>query len=200
MMATVVDIVNVALTMLGESHIVDLTDNSKVAREATFVYAQTRDAVLSGYDWSFSKARASLPALTEAPAFQYKFKYPLPADCLRLIYVGEHYVGIDLSDYRTGPTERFTIEGRDILTNDGFPLNIRYIRRVEDSTLFSATFDDALSAKLAYRLAEALTQSNAKINHAKDAFNEAIRIAIRVNAIELPPQHLADDEWLISRL
>ena len=199
-MATVIDIANVALTMLGESHIVALTDNSKVARAIAFVYAQTRDAVLSGYDWSFSKTRASLPALVEIPIFEYKFKYPLPTDCLRLISVGEQYVGIDLSDYRTGPTQRFTIEGRDILTNDGSPLKVRYIRRVEDSTLFSATFNDALSAKLAYRLAESLTQSNTKIGRARDAFNEAIRIAIRVNAIELPPQHLADDEWLISRL
>ena len=199
-MATVVEIVNVALTLLGESRIMALTDNSKPAREASAIYDQTRDALLAGYNWSFAKTRAQLPASSTAPAFEYGAAYPLPTDCLRLLFIGDYYVGADLTDYRGAPTEMFTIEGREILTDMGAPLNVKYIRRVSDSTQFSANFSAALSARMAELLAEPLTQSDTKRARAEATFKDAIRTAIRANAIELPPQKMADDEWILSRL
>lgn len=199
-MATVVDIVNVGLTLLGEGRIVSLLDNSKPARDANAIYEQVRDALLAGYTWSFAKKRAQLPASSVAPAFQYANAFQLPSDCLRVVMVGDYHVGVDLTDYRGSPTEEFTIEGREILTNLGAPLNFKYVARIEDSTQFSANFNAALSAKLAEKLAEPLTQSDSKRARAEAAFNSEIKLAIRSNAIELPPQRLADDDWIMSRL
>lgn len=199
-MATVVDIINVALTLLGESRIMSLSDNSKPAREANAIYESVRDSLLAGYNWSFAKTRAQLPASATAPAFEYAYAYPLPVDCLRVVFVGDYYVGMDLTDYRGAPTEMFTIEGREILTDMGSPLNIKYIKRQTDSTLFSANFSASLSAKLAENLAEPLTQSDTKRARAEAAFKSEIRLAVRANAIELPPQKFADDEWIFSRL
>lgn len=193
-------IVNEALVLLGEARILSLDDNSKPAREAKAIYDQTRDAVLAAYNWSFAKKRLSIPALAEAPAFGYSLKYQLPGDCLRLVYVGDYYVGADLTDYRGSDTSEFTVEGRTILANWSAPLNIIYIHRNENPNEYSAPFTQAFAARLAIKLAETLTQSNTKKESVINDFNMAISQAIRSNAIELPPQKLADDEWILSRL
>jgi len=199
-MASDVDIVNVALTLLGENRIASLEDDVKAAREAKAIYEVTRDALLAGFTWSFAKTRAQLPALAAAPTFGFDYAYSLPADCLRVILLNEQFVGLDLTDYRGSPTEEYTIEGRQILTNWAAPLNIRYVKRVEDSTQFASAFVKALGCRLAADLCESLTQSEGKRDRAEQQFKLEIQLAVRANAIELPPQKLADDEWLMSRL
>lgn len=198
-MATTIEIVNAALTLLGESRIASLDDATKPAREAKAVIDITRDSLIAAHNWSFAKTRAQLPALVSAPAFGYGYAYQLPADCLRLLAVGDYYVGLDLTDYRGAPTELFTIEGRQILTDLGAPLNVRYIKRVEDASQYSAGFAAAFASKLAEVLAEPLTQSDTKRARAEVAHKRDISMAVRAGAIELPPQKLADDEWILSR-
>lgn len=208
MAATIVEIVNMALTRLGESRIVSMADNTKPAREADAIYGTTKDSLLAGYNWSFAKTRAILTASVTPPAFEYSLAYNLPADCLRVLFVGDYYAGIDMTDARGAPTELFTIEGRQILTDMGTmtppstdnKMNIKYVKKEDDVTKFSANFTSALVAKLAEILAEPLTQSDTKRARAEAAFKDEIRLAIRANAIELPPQKLADDEWILARL
>lgn len=199
-MASETDIVNMALTLLGENRIMSMSDNSKPAREASALFALTRDSLLAGYTWSFAKARTQLSALVTAPLFGYASQFQLPSDCLRVVQVGDYHVGLDMTDYRGSPVREFEIEGRTILTNLSAPLNFRYIKRITDATQFAACFTTSFAAKLAEQLAEPLTQSDTKRARAGQAFDREISLAIRSNAIELPPEKLADDEWLMSRL
>jgi hypothetical protein len=199
-MASEVEIVNFALTLLGESRIASMDDDVKPAREAKAVFTLTRDSLLSAYDWSFAKTRSQIPALSDAPAFGYSLQYQLPSDCLRILFVGDHYAGVDLTDYRSAPTEEFELEDRKIITDMAAPLNLRYVKRVTDTAQFAPNFVTSFSAKLAEQLAEPLTQSDTKRARAEKAFSTAISLAIRANAIELPPKRLADDDWLMSRL
>lgn len=199
-MASDVSIVNIGLTLLGESRIISLDDNTKPAREAKAIYATVRDALLAGYNWNFAKARVALSALSEAPAFQYTKQYQLPSDCLRVWMVGDYYAGLDLTDYRGGPTEEYTIEGRRILTNMAAPLNLKYVKQVTDPNQFDPCFIKALGCRLAEDLAEPLTQSDSKRQRAEDKFKAELSAAVRANAISNPPQRLADDDWLMSRL
>lgn len=195
-----IQIVNTALTLLGDSRITSLSDNTKPAREANAIYEPVRNALLAAYNWSFAKKRDQLSADVTAPDFGWDKSFTLPADCLRILFVGDYYVGLDLTDYRGSPVEEFEIEGRKILTDWPTPLNLKYIGIVTDTTTHPATFDMALSMRLAELLAEPLTQSDTKRARAADAFKSAIKDAIRANAIELPPVKLPDDEWVISRL
>lgn len=199
-MASDVEIVNIGLTLLGENRIASLDDDVKPAREAKAIFEFTRDALLGEYNWNFAKARTQLSALVDVPPFGFSLKYEFPADCLRLIMVGDYYAGIDLSDYRGRPTELFTIEGRNILTDMSAPLNLQYIKRVTDPTKFDPPFVKSFGCQLAVDLAEALTQSDTKRDRAEKALAKQISLAMRANAIQLPPQKLADDEWLLSRL
>lgn len=199
-MASKVEIVNVALTLLGESRIMSIDDDVKAAREAKAVYDIVRDALLANYNWTFAKQRVSLPALVSVPAFQYSKQYKLPVDCLRLVFVGDYYVGASLADYRTIPDELYAIEGGMILTDLSAPLNIKFVARVTDTTQFAPAFTMAFASKLAMSLVEPLSQSAQKYQIAEAQFRDDLRLAIRSNAIEQPPIKLPDDEWLLARL
>lgn len=201
-MASEVEIANVALTLLGENRIVSLDDDVKAAREVKALFTTVRNALLAGYNWSFAMTRAQLPALSAAPAFGYKNQYQLPQDplCLRLVQIGDFFAGIDLVDYRGASTEEWQIEGRVLLTDYSSPLNIRFIREITDTAQFAPNFTKAFGAQLAVDLAEPLTQSDTKYQKARDQLNREIGLAIRANAIELPPKKLADDDWIMSRL
>lgn len=199
-MATDVGVANLALTLLGESRIISLDDDVKPAREAKAIFEMVRDALLGGYTWSFAKTRTTLPADATPPAFGYANQFQLPSDCLRIVMVNELYAGLDLTDYRGSPTEDFTIEGRKILTDYSAPLKLRYIKRITDPSLYQANFTKVFGCQLAVDLCEALTQSNAKKTAAEQALGRELRLAVRANAIELPPNRLADDDWIVSRL
>lgn len=199
-MASEVQIANFALTLLGEKRIVALTDASKQARELKALFEMTRDALLGGYNWVFAMTRTQLSPLAEAPAFQFSQQFQLPTDCLRIVLLGETYVGVDLSDFRGFPVEEYALEGRRILTDLGAPLSLRYVKQVTDTTQFDANFSKAFAARLAADAAEAITQSGTKRDRAEAAFQKEINLAIRANAIQLSPVKLPDDEWVASRL
>lgn len=200
-MASSVDIANSALTKLGEDRIMSLTDNVKAAREINAVFELRRDKLLRTYGWSFAMKRASLPALDEAPAWGYAYAYQKPSDCLRFVQVNDYFCIPSLSDYKAGvDTEPYRIEGQTIATNFSAPLKVRYIRRVTNSGEFDACFIEAFAADLAFECCEAITQSNTKKESLREDRRTAILDAIRSNAIELPPQDVQDDSWIMSRL
>jgi len=199
-MASEVELVNVALTLLGEGRITSLDDDIKSAREAKALFTVNRDALLTSYTWSFAKARTQLSALVSTPVSEFNYQYQLPSDCLRVVKVGDYYMGLDVTDYRGASTKEFMIEGRLILTNLGAPLNLQYIARVVDTAQWQSTFARAFAAQMAMDLAEPLTQSDTKRDRAERAYARAISDAVRSNAIELPPERLPDDDWIMSRL
>ena len=200
-MASSVDIANSALTKLGESRIMSLDDNVKAAREINAIFTLRRDKLLRAFNWNFAMKRSSLPALSDAPDWGYTVAYQMPSDCLRMVQVNDIWVIPGLSDYMSGPdAEPFRIEGQTIVTDYSAPLKVRYIRRVTNSGEFDAAFVEAFAYDLAHEACEAITQSNTKKESMRMGRADEIKDAIRSNAIELPPQQIPDDSWVMSRL
>lgn len=200
-MASSVDIANSALTKLGEDRIMSLTDNVKAAREINAVFELRRDKLLRTYAWNFAMKRASLPALDDGPAWGYTYAYQKPSDCLRFVQVNDYFCIPSLVNYAAGvDSEPYRIEGQTIATDFAAPLKVRYIRRVSNSGEFDACFIEAFAADLAFECCEAITQSNTKKESLREDRRNAILDAIRSNAIELPPQDVQDDAWIMSRL
>lgn len=191
-----------ALTILGASTINAITDNSNQARALSAVWNVERDAELRKNLWKFSIARKALPALAGSPVSgPYTIQYELPAGALRTLLVGESYPGADMSDYRSGPpTSDYMIEGNLILTNLPAPLAWRGVVVVEDCTQWDAAFSSAFAARLADRCCFRITNSLNGQKMARDDYRQAIREAIRTNALESPPQMPADDTWIAARL
>lgn len=192
-MASTIDICNQALVKLGSTRIASLTDDSKQAGALNAVYEVKLRAELAAYPWTFAMDRAEIPASSTAPAFGWAYAYPLPADFLRMVEVGEYYVL-----YQPDIT-LFALEGRNILCDEGSPLRIRYTKYVSNAGLYPALFVEALACRLAAEVAEDLTQSLSKREAAEQAYERAIRMARRANAIQLPPQPTPEDTWLLAR-
>jgi hypothetical protein len=200
-MASNVEIANSALTKVGSTRITALTDNVKAAREINAIFELRRDYLLRTHNWSFAMTRASLPALDETPAWGYTTLYQLPTDCLRVVQVNDMWVVPGLADYTSGPdSEPYKITGRRIETDIGAPLKLRYIKRVTDPAQFDAAFVEVFASDLADQVCEALTQSNTKREATRAVLRQSLLEAVRSNAIELPPEAIPDDSWILSRL
>ncbi len=137
------DIANLALSILGKPTIASLADNSNAARVLNVEYDMLRRSLLTGRAvWRFSVKRASLAASSTAPVSgPYTTQYPWPADALRILLAGSTWPGLDLTDYRMGPTDAgYTCEGRMILCDYGAPLACKYVYDCTDATQFEARF------------------------------------------------------------
>lgn len=200
-MTSQVAIINRALTKLGASRIVSISENTKEAREMAATYAVVRDDELRKNRWSFSIKRAQLAADITAPLFGYSHRFLIPTDCLRILMVGNIWPGANLLDYNNGPDgQDWTIEEGYILRNDSGALNLRYCARIEDTTKWDASFVEAFACKLAWETCEAITQSSEKRQLAMNEYDIAMKAARRAGAIELPPSDIADDTWVLARL
>lgn len=191
-------IANRALQILGASSILALTDNSKEARESNRCYDACRRAELRAQPWNFSFKRVLLAPSAEAPPFGFQYAFPLPADCLRVPLPND----FDLD---------WQIEGRSILTNStnspwsasvpsgtGASLALRYVADIEDTTVFDATFCEALSARMAKAMCEVLTQSNQKAQLVQGEYQAAIATARACDALEDLPADAPLDSWIVA--
>lgn len=143
-----VDIINAALGLIEREPISDPADTmDAAANTARLFYPRVRDRLQRRYFWNFNKARASLPAHADAPAFEYERKFELPPDCLRVRNVYGH------------DDEEWEVEAdRFVFINAEAPLKITYSKRVTDP----AKFDDGFIALLEHELALVLAPAHAR--------------------------------------
>lgn len=199
-MASEVDIANRALTKIGAGRITSLTDDLEAARVINHAWDIVRDAEMRAHNWNFTIVRDQLAALSTTPSYGPAYEYQLPSDCLRIIQVGEYYPGPSLSDYRNSDESAWQIEGRKILTDYAAPLKVRYVSRVEDTGQWDALFVEAFACKLAVEICDRLTDSQSRKEIAHREYRKTVIAALTCDAIENPPQPLADDAWLLARL
>lgn len=194
MAISTVSICNTALDLLKADPITALADDSASGRWCARNYERVRDAVLRAYPWNCAMARASLAALSTAPAWGYANQFQLPEGpeppyCLRILSIdGEVDYGLT-----------YKIEGRKILTDEAAPLSILYIARVEDPALFDALLADAIAARLAFDAAYPLTGSASLAEAMGRAYGEKLAEARQVDAQEGSPDSFVTGDWLESR-
>ncbi|MBE9515962.1 MAG: hypothetical protein IME93_03175 [Proteobacteria bacterium] len=143
---TAESICSTALRKLGDNPITNLTDDSNRARLCNAFWEGIRDSVLRAYPWNSAMARAQLAELSTAPDFEFSAQYLMPSDCLMVR---------KLYDY----TDKWKVEGRNILTMGSGELNIVYTKRETDTSLYDALLAEALSARMASELSEPITQN-----------------------------------------
>lgn len=152
-MASDVEIVNNALSMIGDKAIVALTDDTTRARLANQLYGPTRDAVLRSHPWNCAITRATLPLLSATPIYGWSQQFQLPSDpyCLRVLACND-------DEERAMSGSVFKIEGRKLLINQT-SANIRYIQRITDPNQYDTLLYEAFSARLAAKMAYPVTGS-----------------------------------------
>ena len=187
------EIVNLALTRLGQDRVISIIDDVEAARVMRSLWDFTRDTVLAGYPWKFAIKRTSLPALADAPAYGWARQFTVPEECLRLVQVGDDYV------FYTGMRETFQLEGGVIMTDEAAPLQLRYVQRVTNVGLWPVLFGRVVAMQLAIDACEKLTSSSAKQGVLNEAYALAVAQARKQSAIERPPQRADNSDWLNAR-
>jgi len=187
MSQSVIDCCNSALQRVGAATILSLSDNSPEARACSVAYDSNRRDELRKHPWNFAISRIVLAPDATAPAFDYLYAFTLPSACLRVLRPKT-------------PNLDWKVEGRKILTNDGNTLYLRYIADIEDAAQWDSSFYNVVAAALAIDIVEKLTQSNTKKQQLFAEYNDAIKMAKRMNAFESGPEEAPDDDWWIARL
>jgi len=124
--------------------------------------------------------------------FGWLYRYPLPSDCLRMLYIRTN------GDFEGQPVKH-EIEKGYILTDQAAPLYTRYIQQFTDASRFDPLFKEALSAKLAFKMAHWLTGKAAMVATVKSLYDDAIKRAKRANAFESSQERPFDDEVINAR-
>jgi len=91
------------------------------------------------------------------------------------------------------------VEGRQILTNEGGPLRIRYIRRLTDYGLYPASLQEAISARLAMKMAHWMTGKSNFLQIAQGLYQDAMEGAFVSDAVQGTAPRAYDSAWTDSR-
>ncbi len=141
----------------------------------------------TGYT-TYTSGGTILRAITPLRAdFGYESRFPLPSDCLRLIDQPED---ADLS---------WAVVGRELYTDAGPTVPVQYVRELLDPNSWDELLCSYLVARLAYELAEVLTQSNTKKEALASDMRRLMLEAKGASEIEASPNAPAETDWERAR-
>ena len=198
-MPSVVDICNEAMDLLGAATITALTENSKEARLCNRRFSTVRDATLRSHTWNCAIARADLAADSTAPSFGFANQFSLPTDpfCLRVLSFFTSNVDAEISPYDS--QVMFKVEGRKIRSDEA-TCRITYISRVTDTELFDSLLSNAIAYRLASETAYAITGSTTVAQSMYTMYEQKVKEARTMDALEGKPDKLVADEFTNIRL
>lgn len=183
-----VAICNMALAEIGRgAQITAMDEASQAARACRLRYPYARDAVLRAYDWNFAAARAELAASGDAPPFEFANAFDLPPACLLVREVFE------------GNAEKWVVEGRQILTDMGAPIFIKYTSLVTDCARFDPLFVQTLAARISSDICVQLSESVSRAQGLWQVYQSKLIEARRRDAQEGQPDQLPRGSWVDAR-
>ena len=192
-MASVVDICNSALNLLGASTISALSDDSKNARLCNQRYEPVRNRVFRGHAWNCLTKRVQLAQDSTAPVVEYSFQYTLPSDCLRVLKVHTGVTDSIESDID------YAVEGRKIKSNEG-TLYLIYIAIDADPNNYDTYLQESISHQLAADIAYAVTNNATLAKNYMERADERLREARFVDATENSLGTVESNEFTNARL
>jgi len=192
-MASVVDMCNSALNLLGASTISALTDDSKNARLCNQRFEPVRDRVFRSHAWNCLHKRVQLAQNSTAPVVEYSFAYALPSDSLRVLKVNNGATDSIKSDID------YKIEGKNIVTNEG-TVYLVYIAKITDPNEYDTYLQESISHQLAADLAYAVTNNATLADKYMVRADERLREARFIDATENSLGTIESSEFTDARL
>jgi len=192
-MASVVNMCNSALNLLGASTISALTDDTKNARLCNQRYEPVRNRVFRSHAWNCLHKRVQLAQNSTAPVVEYDFAYALPSDCLRVLKI------------HNGTTDSiatnldYKIEGRNIVT-DIDTIFLIYIALDTDPNNYDTYLRESISHQLAADLCYAITNNATLANQYMSRADERLREARFIDATENSLGIVEANEFTDARL
>jgi len=188
-----ISICNSALVKVGAERISSINQDTKSAKILKAVYEQVRDAVIAAHPWNFAIKRAVLYPTATTPDFEFDYQYDVPLDCLHVLSVydeSDAFGGDESIDY--------VVEDRKILTDES-TLNVRYVYRATDESLWSAYFAEAFAWRLAQEVAYNLTQSMSVATACEQKYRKELAEARSRDGAEGILKGIVADKWTGAR-
>ena len=192
-MASVVNMCNSALNLLGASTIAALTDDTKNARLCNQRYEPVRNRVFRSHAWNCLDKRVQLAQNSTAPVVEYTYAYALTSDCLRVLKI--HNGTTD----SIKPALDYKLEGRYVVT-DEWTVYLIYIALDTDPNNYDAYLREAISHQLAADLAYAITNNATLSKNYMARADERLREARFIDATENSLDTVEATEFTNARL
>ena len=192
-MASVVNMCNSALNLLGASTISSLTEDTKNARLCNQRFEPIRDRVFRSHNWNCLIKRVQLAQDSTGPVVEYTYGYTLPTDCLRVLKIHNGSTDSIKSalDYK--------IEGRKVVT-DETTIYLVYIALITDPNEFDSYLREAISHQLAADICYAITNNSTLANNYMTRADERLREARFIDATENALDTVEANEFTDARL
>ncbi|MEN3260093.1 hypothetical protein AAH678_15295 [Sodalis endosymbiont of Spalangia cameroni] len=186
-MSSSVSICSNALLALGAHPINSFDEATPHARLCANIYPSVRNNLLRAHPWHCAIKRVVLSPVSTAPAFGFGYQFPLPADLIRVLSVGERYDDIP-----------YRIEGKRLLANVQ-EVRLRYIFRSEDESTWDVALVNVAEVTMQAKLAYAVTGSASLRDSLTQEAAFLLQQAKSINGQEDPPERLDGFPTLASR-
>lgn len=195
-------IANKALIKVAEATISSLDNaESKPSRTMKALLPQAKQFVFRMFPWNCLRERAVVIQSGDAPKFGFKYKYALPADCLRPLAIQDgRGTFIPFYEASYGGTlnnrQQFVIEGKYILTDTEphtgntagqMGLNFVYTKNPTNLTILDANVTELLAFYLAIETAYTFTGSVNLKQQLIAENKECLKVSRALNAQEVAP-------------
>lgn len=180
-------IINTALMRVGAQGVTAAFQDSPSAQTAAAAYERALAYCLSLHPWSFALKHAALARGTEDPAPDWRYAWPLPADCLRVLDVAA-----DGEERRVA----YVLSG-DALQTNAAAVSISYVSSA--ATGFPDAFADALAWRVALEIAPYVQQGGGNTRDYLEMFVQALDRAQVENDIQQRPGRVCRSLFLKER-
>jgi hypothetical protein len=204
-----ITLANDALTRIGESPIQSFSDNTAVSNQVAFVWASSRQWLLSDFSWSFAQIWAQLAQISYAtvpPGQNYRYGYQLPAGLIRLNSIWYGGSNQPTSSVIGGAANPYTasigtstgvpqfncvlddwqlIGGGVVLANEPY-LGCWYQIDQPDTLTWSPQFGEVMTAHVAWKLAFARAKSAELQTRCEQTYLRVLGVARHNDSIGRP--------------
>ena len=192
-MASIVDIANNALNILGASTISSLTEDTKNARICNQRFENVRNRVFRGHPWNCLIKRVQLAQNSTAPVIEYTYAYALPSDFLRCLKIHNGTTDSVASNLD------FKVEGKNIVTDEA-TVYLVYIAKDTDPNNYDSYLYEVLGYQLAADIAYGITNNATLAKNLLVDADEKLREARFVDATENSTDTVEANEFTDARL
>jgi len=192
-MASIVDIANNALNILGASTISSLTEDTKNARICNQRFENVRNRVFRGHPWNCLIKRVQLAQNSTAPVIEYTYAYALPSDFLRCLKIHNGTTDSVASNLD------FKVEGKNIVTDEA-TVYLVYIAKDTDPNNYDSYLYEVLGYQLAADIAYGITNNATLAKNLLVDADEKLRESRFVDATENSTDTVEANEFTDARL
>ena len=192
-MASNVDIVNNALSILGASTISSLTEDTKNARISNQRFENVRNRVFRSHPWNCLIKRVQLAASSTNPVIEFAKSYPLPSDFLRVLKIHNGTTDSVASDMP------YKIEGKNVITDEA-TVYLVSVSKDTDPNNYDSYLYEVLAYQLAADMAYGITNNATLAKNLLADADEKLRESRFVDAVENSTDTVEANEFTDARL